>query len=237
MRPGILAVVLVVLVVLHPSTSVGGDDYFPLQTGRNWTFYSENAEPFGTWLEMQVLGRVDFHGLRDVHVAWDLGLMEPLYLYLHKTELGDMGLHGTQVGGDVEVYVPPRPLLDVPLTPGKTWEYTGQVLYYVDDVLTEQYGVAGSYEVIGPETVTVPAGTFEAMGVVETFFGAMPGLMSIPWPHVPVVPSKAPDTFWYAQSVGWVILDSTPYYELDSYSVPVTARSWGSVKALYGSER
>jgi hypothetical protein len=235
MRHGILILVVVLGVAADPAFAA--DDYFPLRTGGTWTYHS--SDMLVPWLGMEILGPVDFQGSTDVHVLWDLGELGEGYLFLHETASGDVALHGTLLGDDMDVYDPPRPLLDMPLTPGRTWEYTGQVSHYTAGELTETYTDSYSYEVLQPQTLTVPAGTFEAIGVQETYTEPPVGQSRFPWHESAGLKKKAPDVYWYALDIGWVFIDSEPVYELESYSIPVVqpSSSWSSVKSLFGREQ
>jgi len=115
------------------------------------------------------------------------------------------------------------------ISAGDTWshtlEYTGTM-----DMAGEAVEVSGntvySYTAIGVESVSVPAGTFDAMKIeLSTTINIS---MNMGGSEVPVVVSSN-STSWYAEGIGWLKLDSTSdvfgvassdVIELQSYSIP-----------------
>jgi len=77
---------------------------------------------------------------------------------------------------------PPRQVLKNPLVAGEKWRWSGKTISQTD--------VTESNEVVGLETVKVPAGTFRAMKVVSRVQEADSAVVT--------------KTYWYAEGVGLV---------------------------------
>jgi hypothetical protein len=225
---------LVVMALAVSLPAQAAEDYFPLWKGCTWQY----TGPFS--LQQEVIGPAVFHTYVGTKVIWDLGLASA-DIYFWEYPDGDVEVHGLDYGGGSEtVYDPPRPLFDFPLTTGKTWSYSGTVLEYESGVLISETPATGSWEVLGTETVTVPAGTFDTIVVQEVFEEEGPVRRPISWPFQRLGASKAPMQpviHRIAAGVGWVTIPDD--FMLESYSVPVarSTDSWGAIKALYGGGR
>lgn len=117
----------------------------------------------------------------------------------------------------------------VTISPGDTWQhqidFTGTM-----DIAGEAGDASGfvfsEFTALGMESVTVPAGTFDAMKVeVYTTFDA---LVDFQGTFVPVM-FISTSTSWFVQGIGWVRSESnsefmgqttTETIELTSYSIP-----------------
>jgi hypothetical protein len=112
---------------------------------------------------------------------------------------------------------------------GKSWMYafkiTGNVLH--DNVMMGVNGnIATTFQAVGTETVTVPAGTFNAMKIAaSTKMEIHANYSGIDMP----ISSALDGNFWFAPGVGWIkstqtgslpgmSVDSTT--ELQSYKIP-----------------
>ena len=220
--------VLALLVLVTPVESHGSDDYFPLWEGCVWEYTDTEST-----LQQEVVGTELFHGYLDMKVSWEFG-MGLFHVYFRELNDGDIVIHGTSVDGVDNVYDPPRPLFDLPLTVGKEWGYAGTVSEYQDGLHQTTDDVSGYWQVVGSETVTVPAGEFDVMIVREEFEEPEEVSARLPWralagsSKVPVISDHK-----VARGVGWVIIPDI--WELVSYTVPVSrsTNSWGAIKALY----
>jgi hypothetical protein len=85
------------------------------------------------------------------------------------------------------------PWLRFPLTLGKKWTY--EFRYISDD--GRQYSVSAEFLVAGPETVSVPGGTFEAVKIVRSDLGARAG--------------RIVHTYFYSSKTGSVVKVDTHY--------------------------
>ncbi len=136
------------------------------------------------------------------------------------TEGGDV-LKAEEGGGcsacpdpDITYFDPPYLLLDFPLTAGKTWRsdtMTTALWGYEDPVPVTVIGT-----VVGPATVTVPAGTFEVM-------------------QVRIVRQCVQKPQLNRDFVYWLHPQLGPVEGLVSWEgvVPDAPSTWGGVKALY----
>lgn len=85
------------------------------------------------------------------------------------------------------------PWLRFPLTLGKKWTY--EFRYTSDN--RREYSVSAEFSVVASETVTVPAGTFEALKLVRTDLGARAG--------------KIVHMYFYSSKSGSVVRVDTEY--------------------------
>jgi len=115
------------------------------------------------------------------------------------------------------------------IQPGDTWqhalEFTGKI-----DVAGQEIGATGdaksSFQAIGIESVTVPAGTFDALKIhIETTINISGDFNGAAFP----VTVSSPYDYWFVQGVGWVKAAGrgtvgtesfSETIELQSYSVP-----------------
>lgn len=102
------------------------------------------------------------------------------------------------------------PWLAFPLEPGKKW--THQFRYQSDS--RKWYTISAEFAVMGPETVTVPAGAFEAIKLVRTDFGARAG--------------KIVHTYFYSPKTGSVVKVNTEYES--GTSIKVELLEYGNKK-------
>lgn len=113
-------------------------------------------------------------------------------------------------------YSPPAIFLDLPLTVGKRWTVTDNGIY--GPPCTRPL----SYEIVAEQTITVPAGTFDTMVLVET-------------------DESGRRTYYLDHDLGPVMMaplcDDDPAHRLKLASietvVPTLSTSWGTIKTLY----
>jgi hypothetical protein len=115
------------------------------------------------------------------------------------------------------------------INPGDRWQHT---LDFTGDVsvMNEEAEATGtaqmSFTAIGEESVTVPAGTFEALKIqIDTMLNIEASYEGITLP----VTFSGVYTYWFVQDVGWVkatgsgnllSMSFTETTELQSYSIP-----------------
>jgi hypothetical protein len=152
-------------------------DYFPLRVGDSWTY--RNTEEGGYTLkvlseEPQENGPMRYLvELRSGVIIQNVYSKAPGWVLFHsETYPEHEGLKAT--------YEPPRQYLPIPLVAGQKWEWTGK------DPTQVEYREKS--QVVGPETVTVPAGKFRAMKVTTEITGSATKVR----------------TNWYADGVGLV---------------------------------
>ena len=153
-------------------------DYFPLQVGYSWTY--RNIEQGGYTLK--VLSEEPHEGgpaRYVIELSAGVTILQtfskgPGWVFFHAEKYPEHeGLEST--------YEPPRQYLPIPLKIGQKWQWSGK-----DPTQVEFHE---SSRVVGPETVTVPAGKFRAMKVVTEISGNS------------AVKTR---TNWYADGVGLV---------------------------------
>jgi hypothetical protein len=179
-----LSVLAVGLLFLEPvafggkqKTSKAPADYFPLRVGDSWTY--RNTEEGGYTLkvlseEPQQNGPVRYVvELRSGVIIQNVYSKAAGWVLFHSENYPEHeGLKAT--------YEPPRQYLPVPLVAGQKWEWNGK------DPTQVEYREKS--RVVGPETVSVPAGKFRAMKVTTEITGF----------------STKVRTNWYADGVGLV---------------------------------
>ena len=154
-------------------------DYFPLRVGDSWT-YRNTADDSQYTLKV-LAEEPDSSGVTRYQVELRAGAI--VLKLFSKTDQWVL-LHAeryTEHEGLEAKYEPPKNYLPNPLKPGFKWSWNGHD--YTQSEVSEKS------EVIGFESVTVPAGKFKAMKVVSQVTGGS-ALMT--------------KTYWYAEGVGLV---------------------------------
>jgi hypothetical protein len=152
-------------------------DFFPLHIGDTWKYrHSEGSE-----FTIKVL---DAEKQKDGTTRYKVETLSGMqvHTWYSKTN-GWVLMHGkSYIGQDITPsYNPPKQYLKNPLVAGAKWFWKG--LSEVNQEASE------SYEVIGPETVKVAAGTFRAIKVIGKIADGA---------------SVKTKTDWYADGVGLV---------------------------------
>ena len=161
--------------------SSGAKDYFPLNVGDSWKYRSTTADGKQSDFTMKVLNEAKENG-NTLYVVETVSTFQPIHDWYSKPS-GWVLMHRQEYvkAGQKAEYQPTKQFLKNPLTSGDSWTWKGKGMMGLE--------IDESNEVSGPETVTVPAGKFEAMKVVTK-----------------VVQGGAPvtKTYWYAPGVGMV---------------------------------
>ena len=210
-------------------------DYFPVVVGATWTYSGTGITGDFTWTstitEVKETGFTltnDFDELSATQ-QWSCtaqGLAALQYGGGPEATLSATGLSGTFETTDTTgVSFPTH------ITAGDTWMQSftihGEMQIGEDQTGTADGTVTQSYVAEGMETITVPAGTFDAMKVQSTIAFAM----QISFEGVTVPMAFASDTLnWWGAGVGWLKADSsttieggesiTALSELQSFSIP-----------------
>jgi hypothetical protein len=202
--------------------------YFPLRQGASWNYSGEGMTL--NWTVVEVSGdqenatvtmvadvgsdvSIDYHWscTSEGVVSYDFGVGS--FSIAEVEGMGDLQFEVTDASGS---FLPPGDL-----TPGMTWEnsYTIQSSFSVEGQSFSSSATSSqTYTAIGLETVTVPAGTFEAMrvdsvgSVTSTAMGQS-------------FTSDISATYWFAEGVGLLktsssSLDVVSILELTSYNIP-----------------
>ena len=90
------------------------------------------------------------------------------------------------------------------IQPGDTWQYTLEFTGKIS-VAAQDYDASGSaeskFQAVGNESVTVPAGTFDALKIhIDTTIDIDGSFNRISFP----VKVTSPYDYWFVQGVGWV---------------------------------
>ena len=161
--------------------SSGAKDYFPLNVGDSWKYRSTTADGKQSDFTMKVLNEAKENG-NTLYLVETVSTFQPIHDWYSKPS-GWVLMHRQEYvkAGQKAEYQPTKQFLKNPLTSGDSWTWKGKGMMGLE--------IDESNEVSGPETVTVPAGKFEAMKVVTK-----------------VVQGGAPvtKTYWYAPGVGMV---------------------------------
>ena len=115
---------------------------------------------------------------------------------------------------DIYLYEPNLLYLDFPLDSGKEWQSTAELHYYMSSDVLDTVTLRG--RVVGPRSVTVPAGDFEVIEVELNYQYAIESWRSVT------------QVLWLQRQLG-------PVNGLVSWTgvIPAEKTTWGSLKAGY----
>ncbi len=197
--------------------------YMPLRSGATWTYAT--AEGAMTWSVGGASGSTDSASATmditmpggSMTVHWNCG-SEGLVSY----DFGSLNVSGIGQMVTMEVidgsgtFLPPAD----GLAPGASWasDYTVVMHFAVEGYSMDMTAeTSETWTAAGTETVTVPAGTFEAMRVDGTGSATLSGEM------IGETSSTTSSTYWYAKGIGLVRYTITG--ELSTYDVTLTSYS------------
>lgn len=158
-------------------------DYFPLRVGDWWTYKSTTAEGKTSEFTFKVLGQEKQPSGAIFYLVETLTSFQAINDWYSKPE-GWVVLQRQSYPKNPSLNVafqPPRNYLKNPLTPGDNWSWQGKGMM---DVAIQE-----TSQVVGGESVVVPAGKFQAIKV----------LTQVTQGGTPVT-----KTYWYASQVGLV---------------------------------
>jgi hypothetical protein len=163
------------------ASSTGSKDYFPLSVGDSWKYRSTTADGKQSGFTIKVLNEEKESG-NTLYLVETVSTFQPIHDWYSKPS-GWVLMHRQEYvkTGNKAEYQPTKQFLKNPLTSGDSWKWKGKGMMGLE--------IDESNEVSGPETVSVAAGTFEAMKVMTK-----------------VVQGGTPvtKTYWYAPGVGLV---------------------------------
>lgn len=153
-------------------------DYFPMRVGDSWTYRQDEGDAEYTVKVLSAEKQAD--GTTRYMLEKQAGAQIKSW---YSKSNGWVLMHGeSYVGQELKsTYEPPRQFLKNPLVAGGKWNWKGKAITNMD--ATE------FNEVIGPEMVKVPAGTFRAMKIVSKIDDGGAAMTK---------------TYWYADGVGLV---------------------------------
>ena len=169
---------------MSPSSSgegSGSKDYFPLRVGDTWKYRSTTADGKQSEFSIKVLSEEKENG-NTLYLVETVSTFQPIHDWYSKPS-GWVLMHRQEYvkTGSKAEYQPTKQFLKNPLMRGDSWHWQGKGMMGVE--------IDESNDVAGPETVSVPAGKFEAMMVATRVIqgGAL-----------------VTKTYWYAPAVGLV---------------------------------
>jgi hypothetical protein len=181
----------------------GGDDlagYFPLKVGYHWEYDSDVNESQKIVLSFKVTGMEKVNGV-DCYIyegfSGGKSSQKEYYELNKKALICHRRVVNTSLTADL---IPPEPMLEYPLTLGKTWKWEGKI--------TKDVSGTFNFTVAGEEELTTPAGKFETIKI------SMDGSASDG--------SAVKSTRWFAPGVGMVKEVS----ELDTFKITATLKSY-----------
>jgi len=208
--------------------------YYPVRQGATWT-YSSSGGPTGGYGFTDTITSVGEDGFTLTSQFGDLTRTQKwacqpeglVALELGGTSAATLNNDNMKVTLDVDhvsgVTFPSE------IQPGDTWqhalEFTGKISVGGQDI--DATGDAkSSFQAMGNESVTVPAGTFDALKIhIETTINISGDFNGVAFP----VTVSSPYDYWFVQGVGWVKAAGTgtvgsesfsETIELQSYSIP-----------------
>ncbi len=229
----------------EPSVSAGGgmpvagaglcaNAYYPVREGATWT-YSSTGGPAGGRGFVDTVTSVREDGFTLTSKYGDLTRTQ-------EWSCTPQGLVALQLGGAALSIFEPDTMqvkLDVShvsgitfpneIKPGDAWQhaldFSGKITMRGHE--TDAKGEAqSSFTAVGYETVTVPAGTFDALKIhVDTTFDLTSNFSGVSLPFT----FTTPYDYWFVQGVGWVKASGkgtvdddsfTETIELQSYNIP-----------------
>jgi hypothetical protein len=220
-----------------PSTSTSnlcGNLYYPVRQGATWT-YKSTGSPAGEFSFTDTITSVREDGFTLTSQYGDV-------VRTQEWACQQTGLVALQLGGapavtlqaqgvqlDLEINNVSGVTFPKEITAGDQWQHTldfdGQVEMAGDSGDAQGTAVT-RFTAIGIETVTVPAGTFEAMKIqVEPSLNINVGYGGFSLP----VTVGGTYTYWFVQNTGWVKASGTGNFvgqslsetiELQSYNIP-----------------
>jgi hypothetical protein len=201
-----------IVVILLISTAAFGADYWPTEIGATFHYVGDNEGALDVVIQAgmqpnELVRRGDFVA------SWGGGWFESSTIIDENGDVffvGIMRMSSGWIDPDMITLDPAMLMLDLPLTVGSVVN---------PDIMLGGYPDFVTVTVSGPETITVPAGTFETM-VVE-----------IDWMFNTYLPDE---TLWLHKELGPV--KSEPYgWELTSFTGVVANEdlTFGDVKTLF----
>jgi hypothetical protein len=161
--------------------STGSKDYFPLHVGDTWKYRSTTADGKQSEFSIKVLNEEKESG-NTLYLVETVSTFQPIHDWYSKPS-GWVLMHREEyvTTGTKSEYLPTKQFLKNPLTSGDSWQWKGKGMMGLE--------IDESNEVTGPETVSVPAGKFEAMMVITKVIQGGAAVTK---------------TYWYAPGVGLV---------------------------------
>lgn len=219
-----------------PAASEGqcANPYYPVREGATWT-YSSTGGPSGGYSFTDTITSVrddgftlttQFDQLTRTQ-EWGCSAEGLVALQLGGTSAATLNTDQMQVTfdvGNVSGVTYPKQV-----NPGDTWqhalEFTAKMVVGGQNI--DATGDAhSSFQAVGNESVTVPAGTFDALKIhVDTTININGNFNGVSFP----VSFTAPYDYWFVQGVGWVKATGTgdisgqsfnETIELQSYNIP-----------------
>ncbi|HSL44413.1 MAG TPA: hypothetical protein VK897_13335 [Anaerolineales bacterium] len=208
--------------------------YYPVRQGATW-LYKSSGGPAGEYSFTDTITAVRADGftlstqIGELNRAqdWTCGAEGLVALQLGGAPAAMLNSQGIQVALNATnssgVIFPSQ------INPGDTWQHNLDFIGNVS-VANEEAEATGNaqmnFTAIGSESVTVPAGTFEAMKIeIDTTLNIEASYEGITLP----VAFSSSHTYWFAPGVGWVRATGTGNVlstsfsettELQSYSIP-----------------
>ncbi len=232
--PELLSPTATIVPIQTEATSNNGqcaNTYYPIREGATWT-YSSTGGPAGG------------HGFTDTitSVREDGFTLTSKFGDLTRTQewaCTPEGLVALQLGGTAASILNEDNMqvtLDVnhvsgvtfplKINPGDTWqhtlEFTGKVI-----AAGQAYDATGSaeskFQAVGNESVTVPAGTFDALKIhVDTTIDIQGSFNGISFP----VKITTPYDYWFVQGIGWVKASGTGKVSGEAFSETIELQSY-----------
>ena len=211
---------LMVILLSAAALQAQASDWFPLENGRSWIY----ADSGGGTTSVDVHSQELFEG----ETVWPVVYSSGTHEYYSVDGDGRVLFHGLILPNDYSlVFNPPIVRMEASLVSGQSWESNVEAVMFTDE--GEEYrreAYRASFTVVGTTTVSVLAGTFQAIEVQRLDESNL------------VFPISFTEAF--VEGIGWVRRgdDSSQaiLFQLEAYGVGGVASesmSWGALKALY----
>jgi hypothetical protein len=205
--------------------------YYPVREGATWT-YASTGGPTGGYGFTDTITSVREDGFTLTSQFGNLTRTQEwacrpeglVALQLGGTSAATLNNDNMQVTLDVDnvsgVTYPAT------INPGDTWqhalEFTGTITVAGQNV-TAKGDAQASFQAVDNESVTVPAGTFDALKIhVDTTININGNFNGVRFP----VTMTAPYDYWFVQGVGWVKASGTGSLSGQSFSETIELQSY-----------
>jgi hypothetical protein len=217
-----------------PGGGLCANDYYPVREGATWAYRSTGG-PAGEYSFTDTVAAVREMGFTlttrmgelERSQEWDCPAEGLVARQLGGAPAAMLNSQGIQL--QLDAVTSSGVIFPSQIDPGDRWQHT---LDFTGDVsvMNEEAEATGtaqmSFTAIGEESVTVPAGTFEALKIqIDTTLNIEASYEGITLP----VTFSGVYTYWFVQDVGWVkatgsgnllSMSFTETTELQSYSIP-----------------
>lgn len=154
----IVITLLSIMIVASLGNAAGPDNYFPLEVGNQWTFELSAAGQKLT-INYSTVEKTTVDGVETVVFEMKNGDQVQQREFYSINETGVFTIIRETFGFSFK-FAPKQQFLKYPVAIGDTWDQVGS---FTDESKNTTFSYQTKCEYVGMESVTVPAGTFNAL--------------------------------------------------------------------------